>query len=339
MPSISNNAETGLANGTVITTANSGGGAGTAVTTVTAGTGNTFTFSSAAAHRGSLGMALNFGTTAGGTLAWDLNTTQRTAVRFYVNIPALPTAQEYLANFRNGSANMATIGINSVGKLSVQNAAGAGVSAGNAAATFPVNQWVRVEFAVTKGTTTTNGRIEYAYYLGDSTTPIATYDTGATVNTGTTDVALVRLGRTTTATEARILYYDDIAAQDIATGWIGVPTSNVAPNADLGPTVSNIEPWRTQTINATASTDIDGAITGYELIQTAGPTVTLAGVGPTWSYNSPAAWGGTSLTFQGRVQDNGGLWSPQVTLTHNILGPTDGLCAAGNPTPIQTSVY
>jgi hypothetical protein len=219
MPSIANSAEGG-ADGVTVTSANSGGASGNAVTTANIGAGNSITFATTAKDHGLLGFSFNYGITNPSYLTWNIATTQRTVFRFYLNVPDLPSATEWLATFVNSnSTNMCSLVINSTGNLQVLSSANNPVSGSNAPSTFPINQWVRIEFAVTKGSTT--GRYEYSYYLGDSTSPVYTYDSTASHNAGAYDCAAVSLGRQSTGTQSRIIAFDDIAAQDISSGWLG----------------------------------------------------------------------------------------------------------------------
>jgi hypothetical protein len=229
MPTITNNAEGGTT-GTTVTTGNSGAESGTACATVLINAGNAITFDTAAAHRGALGYKFDMGTTQPCQLTWTLATTIRTVMRFYFMAAALPSANDYIAVYRNATLGPATLTLTTANKFNVQNAAGAGISASTATNPIVANTWYRVELAITKGTTTSNGRIEYAYYIGDSTTAEFSYDSGTTVNAGTTDIASIRLGRNTAGTVAGVRYYDDIAAKDLASGWIGPPSDAVAPS-------------------------------------------------------------------------------------------------------------
>jgi hypothetical protein len=229
MALISNNAEGGTT-GTTVTTGNSGAESGTAAASVLINAGNAITFDTAAAHRGGLGYKFDMGTTQPCQLTWTLATTIRTVMRFYFMATALPSANDYVAVYRNATLGPATLTLTTANKFNVQNAAGAGISASTATNAIVANTWYRVELAITKGTTTSNGRIEYAYYIGDSTTAEFSYDSGTTVNAGTTDIASIRLGRNTAGTVAGIRYYDDLVARDLASGWIGPPSDAVAPS-------------------------------------------------------------------------------------------------------------
>jgi hypothetical protein len=213
----------GGTNGTTLTNANSGGASGMELISIANNAGTTLTFSNVQA-RGTLSFCINFAVLAAGYGIWNWVSSIRSVFRFYYY------AEEYDTNFfeviqtRNSSAIMAKIGLtNSVNGTQVfviQNAAAASVIA----SPYPLqpNHWYRVEMAVTKGTTTSNGRIEFAYYDKDSSAAIYTADTGTTTNTGTTDFATIRVGSSNGPTSYPVVaYYDDLAVQELASGFIG----------------------------------------------------------------------------------------------------------------------
>jgi hypothetical protein len=265
MTTISNTFEGGTA-GARVTTAASGGVSGTATsgssgfaTTDT----NTCTFDNARAAHGTVSMKMVFSTTALAFQLWNFASTIRTVARFYVYLPSLPaTTQFNLATFRNATGTMMTAAISTTGRLMIIDSTGTVITGSAATAVFPTAQWVRVELAVTKGTTTTNGVAEWRYYLGDSSTAVQTYSSTA-VNTGTTDVAGIRLGTTPAATTGYTIWYD-LQVSDLATGFIGAPTNplTIASNDRL-----------TFIIQSTGTAANGGALS-YTIAQTAGTTTT-----------------------------------------------------------------
>lgn len=224
MATISNTAEGGT-NGTVATTANSGGASGDAFSA--AGGGTDPVFSTAAAMRGTLGYSFTYpSTSAAGYVAWSNPQAGRVACRFYIQISALPSGNEQIGAIRAAAAGaICNLRIASSGLIGIQNAASVLISGSSAPATFPVGVPVRFEVAVTPGTTTSNGRVEYAYYLGNSATAEFSYDSGTTQNMGTANFAELWTGRWTAATAARAVYLDAIQVQDLASGFIGPPTT------------------------------------------------------------------------------------------------------------------
>lgn len=343
MPAYINTAEGGT-DGVTVTTANSGGGSGDAWDTVAISTGGALTFSNFAPAHGSRGYA--FGLPADGTsgahrLLKNAVEAGRFVVSVYFQYDLAITATEDVCGVRHSAGNMAILVVGSDGKLIVQNAAGSGISASRMTTALAADKRYRVDFAVTKGTTTANGRFEYSVWdvVASDATAVFSYDSGATQNTGTADVAAYFVGRSTGRTQANTLYADTIRGSSLASGFhAAYVVTNVAPTCDLGPDVGGIEPWATQSIDASASSDSDGTLAAYEVSQTAGPAVTITGAGPQWTYMAPAVWGGTSVTFQARVQDNGGTWSAYDAVTHTVMSPTEAICGTP-PTPIRLQVF
>jgi hypothetical protein len=98
--------------------------------------------------------------------------------------------------------------------------------------------------------------------------------------------------------------------------------ANKLPVANAGPDQSAVA-GSTATLVGSNSTDSDGTIVSYAWKQTAGTTVTLSNpavASPTFTAPS-AGTGGTSLTFQLAVKDNGGLTATDTSVV-NITAPT-----------------
>ena len=51
---------------------------------------------------------------------------------------------------------------------------------------IPVGQWIRMDLSVIVGTTSSNGRVKAQLSYANSFTPFWSYDSGYTINTGTT---------------------------------------------------------------------------------------------------------------------------------------------------------
>lgn len=333
---ITNTAEGGT-NSIVPTTANTGGASGDAADNVYIGTGNTLIFSNTYPAHGTMGYQFDYGTADGASLRWNISEQDRLVHSFYVRISSVPTAQEYLGAVRNSSGNMCIACIGSDGKFIMQNSAGSNIVASRATNTFPEDQYVRVEIAVTKGTTTGNGTIEYAYYAGNSSTPLTSWSSNAQ-NTGTTAIAQVVVGRNTAANEPRTNWYDTIRAQSLSSGWIGpYSPQNILPVANLGPDVTDIEPYSIQTIDGTASTDSNGGtIVGYTFRQVSGSAVTLSGSGATRTYKAPGTLLGTTVTFGLIVTDDQGGDSSEDTVIHTVLSVNERAIIGGAQVPIET---
>ncbi len=221
MPTIFNNAE-GLTNGITPTTANTGGVSGDACTTVTHGLASTIVASSSAALAGSMGYLFNLAGDANDgacRLMWSFTESGRAVVSAYFRISTLPTTGlQSIMGVRNGSGNMGYLLIGTDGKLAVNNASGAGISVSRAPDALSPNVVYRIEFAVEKGTNTSDGTLGYAYFIGDSTSPVHEWESSSQ-NAGTANVASVFVGRATGCTDAAVAHYDSIRASSLALGW------------------------------------------------------------------------------------------------------------------------
>lgn len=87
-----------------------------------------------------------------------------------------------------------------------------GTNKWTAAATFPLNESVRIELLVEVGTSPTTGRARVAYYLGESLTPVedSGWLEGLDLRGGTYPVGNVYFGKITTGAYAGDLYVDTL---------------------------------------------------------------------------------------------------------------------------------
>lgn len=217
---IANSLEGGT-NGTAISAANSGGTSGTAFsTTVLAST--TINYSNLVAHNSTLSAQFAYaGSSSAGYIPWNFSptaTTTRVAHRVYWYSGATFTSQDIYA-VRSSAAPVMKVGTEASGKLVILNTSNATIATATAA--LSANTWYRIEVAVTIGTTTSNGVIEMAYYLGDSLTPVQTFTTITNANLGIVAMTLVRIGSGSTVASARTQYYDDLMVAELASGFIG----------------------------------------------------------------------------------------------------------------------
>jgi len=359
MALITNCAEGGT-DGVQPSSANSGGLSGTALTTQTlSGTGTTLTFSTNAAH-GSLGYRHNYAAVS--STAWQLfpgtAAAGRWVFRYYLQVSAVPTALDYLSKYRSSTAQLAVMTVGTDGKLILQNAAGAGITASRATNALAANTRYRVEVAITPGTTTSNGRLEYAYYLGDSGTAEFTYDSGTTQNAGTTNCRDMRVGRDTAIISALIVDYDDLASNQLASGWIGaayvaspsgVATAEAFGTATVtvasgGITVSpsgiaSVEAFGSATISATLAV-APGGIATAEAFGTAAVSTTLAvspsGIATSEAFGTPAVSATLAVSPTGVFSDET-FGAPNVSLT--LLVSPAGIASAetfGTPQIVTT---
>jgi hypothetical protein len=209
----------GGTNGTTVTNSNTGGSSGMELISTASNAGTTLTFSNTVA-RDTLSFRIGFATAAAGYGIWNWVTSIRSVLRFYVYFESsFDSGYMELAFMRAASTNLCKVAINNH-NIVLNN------SAGTVIATMPIklqiNSWYRIEVAATKGTTTSNGRIELNVYDNDSINSIYSYDSGATVNAGTADNATIRIGSSSGPTDGPgVFYFDDIAVQELASGFIG----------------------------------------------------------------------------------------------------------------------
>jgi hypothetical protein len=164
-----------------------------------------------------------------------------------------------------------------------------------------------------------------AFYPGDSTTPVETPFSSAVMNVGTTDIASVRFGRSSSIAQAWSCYLDDIALQTGATGLIG-PTSNAAPTATI---TSNQTVAASASVSATViAADSDGTIASYAWTgtryTTTGAPASISLTNPTTatcSYTASALTSGVLDVLSCLITDNGGA---TVTKTTEVRVPTTG---------------
>jgi hypothetical protein len=214
--SISNNFDGGT-DGVVMSVANTGGASGTAILDRGANTGTNMYFSSTKS-RSNMAYKLDAAQGAAGYLSWKWISSSRTVVRFYFYFEDRIDEGYYeVSKIRNSGANTVVIGMSNRNMNLTVN--------GGAISVVPVkiqpDTWYRVEYAFNKGLSTSNGRAEFNLYDGDSLTPIHSYSNNS-VNTGTTDSAVIRLGVSSGPVNGpQVTYYDDFVAQELASGWIG----------------------------------------------------------------------------------------------------------------------
>lgn len=209
-----NNCE-GAASGTSLTTANSDdNSAGDALDISTSGTR---TYDNAWVNSGSTSWKCEG--TSGNTaiLAYD-RTDPSVATRVYFRFTGNPSATCGILQARN-SGSMGDVHMRTDGKLQVTDDAGT-ILFTTASALSPSTTY-RLEYLVAKGTTTSNGKVRFAYYLGDSPTPVESAFVSTTANMGTADVTSMRFGKLTGIASTWAVWFDDVAVEYGATAFIG----------------------------------------------------------------------------------------------------------------------
>lgn len=255
----------GQTSGATVNVANSAT-SGTPFASVSIGSGCQVIYSPAAPHTGTLGMRLVYTDTAFAAAFLAVapaSATTRVTTRAYVTFGATAGSQadQFIA-LRAGSSSVAILGLTTSGFFSLTDAASSTVATSPTLSSTGTRY--RLELAGTPGTTTANGTLEVAVYVGDSTDPFWSVElTGQ--NVGTAAISQIRFGRGS-ALLARTVDFDDLAADDgLASGFIGVgPFAVTAQPSNAPPRVQ-----------VTIASPDGSAITAVSLIRT-GPDGTIA---------------------------------------------------------------
>ncbi|MFJ9740832.1 hypothetical protein [Streptomyces sp. NPDC101166] len=220
MAKLSNTFEGG-STGVGITTGNSGGTSGDAWSLVNLDS-NTVEYDTARAAHGTVSARIATGATAGMPyLSWTSGISGTTLyARAYLYLTANPGSNLNAVRLMSGSTIVATVRINSTGKVGLLYASGSLTA--TSTASVPLNAWFRLELKAVASTTA--GSVECRCYLGspDATSATETLQ-GTGLNTGTnTAMDRVRVGLLTSTTSYSI-NVDDVAWGD--TDWIGPATA------------------------------------------------------------------------------------------------------------------
>lgn len=221
-----NSFETGIANGTQLTTTNSDdNGAGQIFSGVT---GTNHTFDTSIFMHGTRSMKTTNTGTANTYYEWVGLTGQNTlfALRQYFYISALPTTADevlcYIRGASGGTTGVSPILLRTNGTIRAQSDAAGGTAIFTTVATFSATTWYRLE-VYGQANTTTTGELHLRVYAGDSVTPItnASLDS-TTANLGaSTIIGSIRWGRGATLGQTNNVYRDDVAFQTASMTPIG----------------------------------------------------------------------------------------------------------------------
>lgn len=212
----------GVASGTTVTTGNSGGTSGTAFNFVPVPTGGSLTAQATAAHEGATGLQIVYpAASANGYVNWSgLAGTVGTRVSFscWHRFSAAPTTSDLVLY-----TSAAVVRVTSTGTYTVTDSAATPSTTFATSTAQTAGNWTLLQFAVTAGTTASNGRLEARIFKEDGTT-LLSYDSGANTNAGTSSITNVYFGRFTAATQAYTASYDMVAASNVLTsGFPGDP--------------------------------------------------------------------------------------------------------------------
>jgi len=290
----------GNANGVTVTATNSDtDSSNTAFSNVNAG----LTYSTTRAAHGTVSMSVPESVTYNGP-NWDLNTADRTfAGRFYFYATGASTSDFALVQINVAGSSSVRVLFQGSGRLRLTTRGGTQRWTGTN--TYPLNQWVRVEFEGNIGTTATNGQVRMLYYLGDSTTPVdqSAWITGIDLggaSGGLEDIYVYKFG---SGNIDGLLWEDDIEFRTGSsyTGLIGPVPSTTAPVANAGRYVI-VAPGAQFTLDGTGST---GTITGRSWTalwpQSGAPTLT----------------GSTGSTPSGTANIEGSVYVYQLTVSNS----------------------
>lgn len=266
-------------------------------------------YSAAAASIGSLGVRIT-PQTSSTYQRWNISAAGRFGVRRKIRLTGTPTATATFATIR-GAGDVGLMGdlrVDSANKILVADATGI-----LTASVFTLTNLTTyyAEMFVTKGTGTTDGRIELYLYAADGTTLLWSYDSGATRNTGTLDAGVVRIGGVTSASGLTADDIDGIRWGERATGTLGAP-ANAAPSVTVSAT-QNVAAGATVNVTSTA-TDSDGTIASrvwtFDYPASGAPALTGA-TSASASFTAGAA--GSLYILRHTVTDNGGATSFATT--------------------------
>lgn len=261
---------------------------------------------------------------------WQQAEAGRYVLSTYFKTSAI-TQFEDLMGIRHVSGTMVVLGAGADGKLVLTAANGAGLSASRAPQALPPNTWIRLELAVRKGTTATDGYAAYAYYEGNDTEPIYSYENSA-MNTGTANVAWPYIGRSTGRAQARKIFFGATVGKSLASGWIGpYEMPAITAEVDLQPAGKRSEPMEAVTLSASIINGVEERDVTYQFQQSAGPSVQLSGTGNERTYVTPLVMVDTQLKFTVYATNPHGTTQAQVTTV--AMGSTEGVVKNGQLRP------
>lgn len=247
---IRNNFDGGT-NGTGMTTGNTGGSSGDAFSAVEAAA----IFSNEQKKSGTLSMKPSSAAVSSYG-RWAVGE-KNIAVRMYVYMTAAHSADYNLLQFRSDTTtNIASVRMTGASNLRLY-LHGSSSNAWTSTATFPLNQWVRVEVYIKMGTTTSNGEARIAYYLGDSTTAVQDSGalTGLNVRGDLTNTGHVFIGKTGSGAYGGNFYLDSVALN----AGTDFPSGSGLIGPDLAPLATPIVTPTYVSPSSTSATD--GSIT------------------------------------------------------------------------------
>lgn len=260
-------------NGTGITVANSSTYGDSALSTVLATNGTTAYSTDRAAHGlVSAKLSMNSGATSCqmGIGLGGANSTSFGA-RGYIYLGSLPTASVRMFEARSATAGLGGLNVNTSGSIAATDISGTALNVSSSTTqAMQVNTWYRLEFVWTISATT--GQYKVGVYPLDSSSPYYSYTSAATMNSGTTPITEVRMGKlTNTGTIAAPWYIDDFNFVDPSSTFLGA-------YQPLGPSVSTTITPGYAKVDATGSAAVNGGALSYSLSPSTGVLQPTAGI-------------------------------------------------------------
>ncbi len=213
----------GGTNGSNVTVANSGGASGTPFAVVVLGTGATITYTTAWKTQGTVGCAINLGSSGSSYLRLDTSEPgSRGVMRRPLIIPSSPTGTIVLMQLKSLTSDVLMANVNLLTTRTIRIAPSAVILTASESPVLDLNTIYWIELACTSGTTTSNGRLEIRITKDSDGSVVHTYDTGATVNTGIEAPGHYRFSGFSTASSGWTTdYLDELRVGIQASGWLG----------------------------------------------------------------------------------------------------------------------
>ena len=262
---LTENFETGPS-GAAITSTN------TVASTVVVGTGNTQTFDPTnAVDPELLGLKVTLGATNASLSEFQFTAQSGRVVARLEKFGYLTAGASFRPIcWRNTTpGNAGHLLLNGSGQLVLLTSTGTTVTGSTSTTTLTAGSFYDLEVAITRGTTISDGIIEYRVYPNGSGTALET-KTITGQNTGTVDVNAIRLGTSAAASAAQTWWGDNLRVDTLVSGWIGLT---------ILPPVLNTQQYDDYTIiDARGSTAGAGGTLTYTITPTAGVIEAIEGV-------------------------------------------------------------